>query len=108
MPRGVDFRIPLAAVRQAADAHAAGWSLRALSRMHYREWGYKTPKSACEGLRHAMRALDLPVRDRITATIDATTRHGNSTRAARDPLHPDHERHLQHRRHLRRQRREAA
>lgn len=107
MPRGVDYRIPLAAVRQAADAHQAGWSLRALARMHYREWGYKTPKSALEGLRHAMRTLDLPIRDRVTATVDATTRHGHSTRAARDPEHPEHEQHLAHRRHMRRQGRDG-
>ena len=98
---GTDYRIPLAAVHQAHREHMAGWSLRALARMRYQEWGYKSAKSALEGLRRAMRTLDLPVRDRITATVDVSTVHGLSTRAARDPQHPDHAAHLAHRRHLR-------
>jgi hypothetical protein len=102
MPRGVDYRIPLAAVRQAAADHEAGWSLRALARMRYRDWGYASPGSALEGLRHAMRSLDLPIRDRVAATIDAHTVHGNATRAAHEPGHPDHQRFLDHRNALRR------
>jgi hypothetical protein len=101
MPRGVDYRIPLAAVRQASADHNAGWSLRALARMRYREWGYASPGSALEGLRHAMRALDLPVRGRIEATVDASTIHGNARRAIRAPDHPEHARNLAHRQHLR-------
>lgn len=101
MPRGVDFKIPLQAAREAHAAHVAGWSLRAIARMRYREWGYASEKSAVEGLRGVFRALDLPVRDRITATVEASTVHGNSRRAFRDPAHPEHERHLAQRRHRR-------
>jgi hypothetical protein len=108
MPRGVDFRIPLAAVRQASAEHQAGWSLRALARMRYAEWGYASPGSALEGLRHAMRELDMPVRDRIEATVDASTIHGNARRAMRAPEHPEHARNLAHRRHLRQRKGDAA
>lgn len=108
MPRGVEFRVPLKAVMDAHRAHQAGWSLRALARMHYQEWGYASPGSALEGLRAAMRALELPVRDRIAATVEASTVHGNSGRAAREPSHPDHARHLAQRRHNRKLRKETA
>lgn len=81
MPRGVDFRIPLSEVRQAHAEHLAGWSLRALARMRYEQWGYASPNSALEGLRRAMHTLELPVRDRIEATIAASEVHGKARRA---------------------------
>jgi hypothetical protein len=101
MPRGVDFRISLRDVLWAADKHARGWSLRSIARLHYRRWGYASPSSALEALRAAMRTLDLPVRDRIEATILASEMHGNSRRAARLPGHPDHAAFLAHRRKIR-------
>lgn len=104
---GCDYRISLRAVRQAHSEHLAGWSLRALARMRWEEWGYASPASALEGLRMAMRALDLPIRDRVAATVDASTVHGHSTRASRDTSHPDHQAHLARRRHLRAQKRAA-
>lgn len=99
---GPDFLIPLAAVRQAAADHQAGWSLRALARLRYREWGYKTPDSAQQGLRCAMHTLDLPVRDQRAATADATTVHGLASGGAHEPSHPDHQQFLAYRRQLRR------
>jgi len=102
MPRGVDYKIPLADLLQAAEEHAAGWSLRAIARMRWRQWGYASAASALEGLRHALRTIDAPVRDRIQATIDASTIHGNASRAARDPGHPDHDRWRAHRSVVRR------
>ena len=102
MPRGVDYRIPLKDLLQAADEHQAGWSLRAIARMKYREWGYKTDKTALEGLRMALRSIDAPVRDRIDATVDASLIHGNNRRAMKDPAHPEHDRFLAHRRKTRR------
>lgn len=108
MPRGVDYRIPLAAVRQAAADHQAGWSLRALARMRYAEWGYASPGSALEGLRNAMRELELPIRGRVEATVDASTIHGNARRAMRRPEHPEHARNLEHRRLLRQRKGAAA
>jgi len=101
MPRGVDYRIPLADLLAAAAQHQAGWSLRSIARLHWRRWGYATPKSALEGLRQGMRTLELPVRDRIEATVLASTMHGNSRRAARQPDHPDHQAFLAHRRRVR-------
>ena len=102
MPRGVDFKIPLADARQAHVDHMAGWSLRAIARMRWRQWGYASDRSALEGLRGVFRALELPVRDRIEATVDASLVHGNGRRALRDPAHPEHGRHLEQRRHNRR------
>lgn len=98
---GVDYRIPLRDLMWAADRHAAGWSLRSIARLHWRRWGYASQKSALEGLRHALRTIDAPVRDRIEATRLASTMHGNSRRDARLPGHPDHERFLEHRRQVR-------
>lgn len=105
---GPDFRIPMRDVREAHEAHLKGWSLRALCRLHWQQWGYASPKSALEGLRGAMRALDLPVRGRIEATVLTSTVHGHSSRAAGKPGHPDHARFLAQRRHVRKLTREAA
>lgn len=108
MPRGVDYKIPLADLLEAAAHHRRGWSLRSIARMKWRQWGYASDKSALEGLRHALRAIDAPVRDRIDATVRASVMHGNSSRAARVPGHPDHERHLEHRRTARANRKERS
>jgi hypothetical protein len=108
VPRGQDFKISLKEARAAHEAHMAGWSLRALGRMHYREWGYASPGSAASALTYVFRALDLPTRDRITATVEASTVHGNNRRGMGDPAHPEHDRFLAHRRHVRRRKREQA
>lgn len=104
MPRGVDYRIPLRDALAAARQHQAGWSLRAIARLHWRTWGYASPKSALEGLRSAFRTLDVPVRDRVEATVLASTMHGRSRRAAKAPGHPDHAAFLAHRRATRKTR----
>jgi hypothetical protein len=108
MPRGVDYKIPLHDLLQAAEQHARGWSLRSICRMKWQQWGYASDKSALEALRHALRTIDAPVRDRIEATVQASVMHGNSSRAARHPSHPDHARHLAHRRQVRVNKRERA
>jgi hypothetical protein len=102
MASGPDFLVPLAAVHDAHRAHLAGWSIRALARLHWREWGYASSTSAALGLAAAMRALDLPVRNSADASRLAHTIHGNLSRALIDPAHPDHRRYLAHRRWLRR------
>jgi hypothetical protein len=106
MPRGVDYRIPLADLLDAARRHEAGWSLRSIARLHWRRWGYASDKSALEGLRGALRVIDAPVRDRVDATVLASTMHGRSRRAARLPGHPDHAAFLEHRRAVRANRRD--
>ncbi len=108
MPRGVDYRIPLAELLAAAEDHRRGWSLRAISRMRYRRWGYASPGSALEGLRKALRTIEAPVRDRVEATVDASLVHGHARRAMRMPEHPEHARALAHRAYLRAQKREGA
>ena len=96
MPSGPDFLVPLQAVREAHQAHLAGWSLRALGRLHWREWGYSSPESAALGLSAAMRALDLPVRSATEAARLAHTIHGNLARELHSPEHPEHRRYLDH------------
>jgi len=98
---GTDYRIPLADLLTAAAQHRAGWSLRSIARLNWHRWGYASDKTALEALRTAMRTLELPVRDRIEATVLASTMHGNSRRAARLPGHPDHRAFLAHRRAVR-------
>lgn len=98
MPRGTDYKIPLVDLLDAARRHEGGWSLRSIARLHWRRWEYSSDRSALEGLRRALRTIDAPVRDRVEATILASTMHGNSSRAAREPGHPDHARFLAHRR----------
>lgn len=107
MPRGVDYKIPLRDLLECAEEHKAGWSLRAICRMRYAGWGYASVGSALEGLRRALRTIDAPVRDRVAATVDASTIHGNGRRALRDPGHPQHELHLAQRRHRRAMGRES-
>jgi hypothetical protein len=102
VPRGVDYKIPLADLLQAAKEHEAGWSLRAIARLRWQQWGYASVGSALEGLRHALRTIDAPVRDRIEATIDASLVHGNSRRAMKETMHPEHARQLAHRKRRRR------
>lgn len=101
MPRGVDYRIPLRDLLAAAERHQRGESLRSIARLNWRQWGYASAKSALEGLRAALRTIDAPVRDRIDATILASTMHGKSRRAARLPGHRDHQEFLEHRRAVR-------
>ncbi len=108
MPRGVDYKIPLADLLAAAEDHKRGWSLRAISRLRFKQWGYASAASACEGLRHALRTIDAPVRDRIDATVLASTVSGKNRRAYRAPDHPHHQEQLDHRRHMRQLKREAS
>ena len=61
-----------------------------------------SPGSALEALRKALRLIDAPVRGRVEATVDASVIHGNASRAAKTPGHPDHARYLAHRRRVRR------
>lgn len=103
---GVDYKVPLADLFEVAKEHQAGWSLRAISRMRWEKWGYASPASALDALRRALRSIDAPVRTQAEASLDASLRHGNSSRAARKPGHPDHERWLAHRKAMRALKRE--
>lgn len=98
MASGPDYLVPLSAVRDAHREHLAGWSIRALARLRWREWGYASPTSAALGLASAMRALDLPVRNSREAARVAHTIHGNLSRELIDPTHPEHRRYLDHKR----------
>jgi hypothetical protein len=98
---GPDYKIPLPDLLAAAKQHADGWSLRALARMNWKRWGYASDKAALEGLRKALRQIDAPVRDRIAATVLASTFHGYSTRTA---IRPGSSLHAQYLSHLRWQR----
>lgn len=93
--RGDDCKIPVADALQAHQEHMAGWSLRALARMRWEQWGYASPGSALEGLRCVFRNLDLPIRGRVEATVEATEIHGNLRTAYRRIDHPHHRRYLE-------------
>lgn len=103
---GPDYKIPLADLLEVAKEHQAGWSLRAISRMRWERWGYASAASALEALRRALRSIDAPVRSQAEARLDTSLRHGNASRAAKEPGHPDHARWLAHRRAMRARERE--
>lgn len=97
-PRG---KLTTPQVLAAHREHLAGWSIRRLAILRYREWGYKTPDSAARGLRQALLALDLPIRSQREATRAATTVHGHCANYAYVPGAPDHHLFLKHRRRQR-------
>lgn len=98
MPRGVDYRFTLAQLREAERMHRSGWSLRAIGRLRFREWGSSSPQSAAMALSSALHASGGYVRDRVEAVRAFSTVHGDMARAAADPASPDHSRFLARRR----------
>ena len=94
MPRGVDYKIPLADLLAAAADHEAGISLRAIARSRWRQWGYKSDKSALEGFAVDRRGLDRrldPVAHRRVDRPERVAQSGN----------PGHAIYCAHRAHIR-------
>jgi hypothetical protein len=99
--RGVPARLSDEQLRAAHRLHiAAGLSVRELGRRGWQAWGYATPKSAATALSKGWRRLGLFARDRIEATVKASTVHGHATRAAKARYTPEY---AEHRKTLRRQ-----
>jgi len=71
--------------RQIAAAHRlhieGGLSLRELGRQLWERLGYSSPHSCAQALSDAFRRAGLPRRDRVAATIAASTTHGRGARA---------------------------
>jgi hypothetical protein len=84
--RGVPSRIN---DRQARVLHAAHLerraSVRELARNVHEQLGYRSPGSCVEGIRAAWARLGLDARDRVDATVLASTVHGRARRSGKDP-----------------------
>lgn len=82
--RGQGRRLSDAQVRAAHRLHwEEGLSLRELGRRLYRQAGYSSAKSCAGALSNAFAGMALPARDRIDATVVASTSHGLSPRVPR-------------------------
>lgn len=108
-PRRYRGRQPAAKMtdQQVRDAHTAymdGKSLRALARDLWETYGYASPGSCVNALSAFFIRDGLPTRDRIEATIAASTVHGLAGRDARARTDL---RFRMHRKRLRRERGEA-
>ena len=61
-------------------AHLRGASIRELGRQLWQQAGYSSPKSAATSISKGFKRLHLPARDRIEATVQASTTHGKGSR----------------------------
>jgi hypothetical protein len=57
-----------------------GHSLRAIARAGWEQWGYASPNAALNSLSDRLRSIGLKPRNRIEATIKASTTHGRGSR----------------------------
>lgn len=74
-----------------------GLSFRQLGRLLYQRFGYASEKACAVAINQACLTLGLPTRDRIAATVAASTTHGLASRemrASRDPLYREHRRRM--------------
>lgn len=78
----------------------AGLSLRELARQGWNTWGYSSEKSALNALSSNLRRMGLEPRNRIEATVKASTVHGLASRKAKRDYTPEY---AEHRNALRRQ-----
>jgi hypothetical protein len=77
-----DARLTAAQVRAAHRLHVeAGLSIRELGRQMWERFGYANEKSCANSLSDLFKRAGLPARDRIEATVAASTTHGRGARA---------------------------
>lgn len=57
-----------------------GHSLRAIAAAGWEKWGYASPKSCLTSISDRLRSIGLKPRDRIEATVRASTTHGHGSR----------------------------
>jgi len=69
-------------------------SFRALGKLLYAQFGYKSPRSCANSLCDQFKRLGIPARDRIEATVLASTTHGLAPRGARGAEFRAHRRKL--------------
>lgn len=95
-PRGVSRRLSDSQVEAAYRIHVeAGISMRELGRLGWEQWGYANADSAARALGVAFAGMGLEARDRIEATVKASTVHGKASRVAArsgDPVYLEHRR----------------
>jgi hypothetical protein len=90
-PVGKHRRMTDAQVRAAHVLYQRkGLSLRQLGRALYEQLGYGSAASCANALSDAFLQLGLPTRDRVAASVAASTKHGLATRAARASSDPRH------------------
>lgn len=78
--RGVPSRVTDDQLRALHVAYERGLSLRQLGERVYERLGYSSSKSAAMAIHSGFKRLHLPTRDRIEATVAASTTHGKGSR----------------------------
>ena len=78
--RGVPARVTDQQLVVLHAAYMRGLSLRKLGAQVYERLGYKNAKSASVAIHAGFKRLHLPLRDRIEATVAASTTHGKASR----------------------------
>jgi hypothetical protein len=93
-PTGVYGKMTESEVRSAHLIYVnTGLSLRKLGALLWERFGYKSANSCANSLSQSFKLYGLPARDRIEATISASTRHGlapRRARASKDPAYREH------------------
>lgn len=78
----VDAKLTAAQVRAAHRLHVDGnVSIRELGRLMYERFGYSSPQSCSNCLSDLFKRAGLRARDRVAATVLASTTHGRGARA---------------------------
>jgi hypothetical protein len=78
--RGVPARLTDDQFEVLHKAHIRGASIRDLGRQVWQAAGYSSPKSAAVAISSGFKRLHLPARDRVEATVQASTTHGHGSR----------------------------
>lgn len=73
-------RLTEAQVKAAHRLHVGGLSQRELGRLLFDRYGYSTPHACANALSRAFKRGGLPRRNRIEATVLASTTHGHGAR----------------------------
>jgi len=77
-----DARLTAAQVRAAHRLHIeGGLSIRELGRQMWERFGYASPQSCSNSLSDLFKRAGLQARDRVEATVKASTTHGRGARA---------------------------
>lgn len=78
--RRTDAKLTERHVKMAYAAYQQGHSLRAIAKRIYEDAGYSSFKSCANALHVAFQREGLPLRNRIAATVKASTTHGHAPR----------------------------
>lgn len=77
-----DAKLTRAQIVAAHRLHTEdGISIRELGRQMWERFGYSSPRSCANSLSDLFATVGLPARDRIDATVKASTTHGRGGRA---------------------------